>query len=135
MSIELTIEVLSLGYRFINLVLELEVLLLQDLNLAIGRGQLDLSVLQGQDLIFKFGPSLEQLRVSVGVVLLLIFISLDPQITRLLLIVYHFLQTLDAIVELSLGHLGRLGKASKLSFKRRHLVGHLVKALVQVLDF
>ena len=91
MSIELTIEVLSLGYRFINLVLELEVLLLQDLNLAIGRGQLDLSVLQGQDLIFKFGPSLEQLRVSVGVVLLLIFISLDPQITRLLLIIYHFL--------------------------------------------
>jgi hypothetical protein len=52
LSVELTVEVLGAGHSLVDLVLELEVLLLQDLNLAVGRVELDLAVLQSQDLVF-----------------------------------------------------------------------------------
>ena len=98
MSVELAIKVLSLGHSFVNLVLELKVLLLKDLNLSVGRVKLDLTIFQGQDLIFQVTSSLEQARVSRGMVLLLVLVPLNPKLTRLFLIGDNLSQTLDAII-------------------------------------
>ena len=53
MCVELTIKIFRLCDSLVDLVLELEVLLLKDLNLAISGVQLDLVVFQGKDLVFE----------------------------------------------------------------------------------
>lgn len=53
LRVQLAVQVLSLRHRLIDLVLELQVLLLKDLNLSIGRVQLDLCVFESQDLVLE----------------------------------------------------------------------------------
>ena len=53
LSVQLTVEVLGLGDRLVHLVLELQVLLLQQLDLPIGRVYLDFGVFKRQGLIFE----------------------------------------------------------------------------------
>ena len=53
MRVELTIQIFGLCDSLVDLVLELEVLLLKDLNLAICGVQLDLVVFQGKNLVFE----------------------------------------------------------------------------------
>ena len=54
LRVQLSIEVLSLSDSLVDLMLELEVLLLEDLDLAVGRIKFDLSVLECKDLILVF---------------------------------------------------------------------------------
>ena len=53
LCVQLSIEVLSLGDSFVDLMLELEVLLLEDLDLAVGRIKFNLNVLECKDLILQ----------------------------------------------------------------------------------
>ena len=53
LRVELAIKIFGLRDSLVDLVLELQVLLLKDLNLAIGGVQLDLVVFQGKDLVFE----------------------------------------------------------------------------------
>ena len=53
LRVELTIQIFGLRDSLVDLVLELEVLLLKDLNLAICGVQLDLVVFQGKNLVFE----------------------------------------------------------------------------------
>ena len=53
LRIEFSVEVFGSGDRLVHLVLELHVLLLKDLNLAIGRVKFDFAVLEEQHLVFE----------------------------------------------------------------------------------
>ena len=44
--------------------LELDILLLENLDLSVGRVQLDLTILESQNLILQLGARSQQLRVS-----------------------------------------------------------------------
>lgn len=130
LSVELSVEVLCPGNRLVDLVLELKVLLLQDLNLPVGRVQLNLSVLQGQDLIFEFTARLEKARVGLCVTLLLIFVPLDPKFSCLLLVRDNLVKTLDSVIKLGLRELKGLLDAHFLSLYGHHGVFELIDLLV-----
>ena len=61
LGVELAIEVLCLGHRFVDLVLEFDVLLVEDLDLPVRSIELDLSVLDSEHLILEVAPSSQQL--------------------------------------------------------------------------
>ena len=134
LGVQLSIKILSFGNRLVHLVLELNILLLEDLDLAVGRVQLDLAVLQSQHLILELRARSQQLRVCRSVILLLVFIPRDPHITCLLLVSNDLIQALDAIIQVSLGQLEGLFDTNLLSFKRGNLVDKLVDLLVLVFD-
>ena len=54
LRVEFSVQVFGPRDRLIDLVLELHVLLLQDLNLAIGRVEFDLAVLEEKHLVLEF---------------------------------------------------------------------------------
>ena len=62
--------------------------------------------------------------------LLLVFVSLDPELASFLLVGNHFVKTLDTVVQLGLGELEGLLNAHLLSLKSRLHVDELVYALV-----
>lgn len=131
---QLTVEVLGPGDCIVDLVLEFEVLLLENLDLTVGRVELDLIVFECKHLVFKFGASLEQPRTCVRVVFLLLFVALDPELSRLLLIRDDLVQALDLVVQLALGELERFLYAHFLGFQRRVYVQLLVVALVELFN-
>ena len=63
-------------------------------------------------------------------VLLLILVASNPQLSCLFLIVDHLRETLDTIVELVLGQVEGLLSAEFLGLESCNLVRHLVYALV-----
>ena len=60
LGVELAVEIFCPCNCLVHLVLELQVLLLQNLNLAVGRVELDLRVFQGQNLVLQLAASLQQ---------------------------------------------------------------------------
>ena len=81
LSMQLAIEVLSLGHRFVNLVLEFDVLLMQYLDLTIGSIELNLSVFNGKDLVLEITSGCKELSICGCVLFLFFFVSLYPHIT------------------------------------------------------
>ena len=67
-------------------------------------------------------------------VLLFVLITVDPELARLFLVRDHFLEALNPIVKLSLGHLARLDKTGIDGLERSHLVGHFIQTLVEILN-
>ena len=60
LRVKFTVEVLSAGYCFVDLMLEFQVLFLEDLNLTVCGIKLDFGVFEGQDLIFELTTSLQE---------------------------------------------------------------------------
>ena len=69
-------------------------------------------------LLLELRACLEQARVGISVILLLFLVSLDPELSRLLFIGDHFIQTLDTIVQLSFRQFKGFLYAHLLCFKR-----------------
>ena len=53
LSVQLSVEIFCSSNGFVYLMLELQVLLLEDLDLAVGRVELDLTILEGEHLVFE----------------------------------------------------------------------------------
>ena len=60
LRVKFTVEVLSSGNCFVDLMLEFQVLFLEDLNLTVCGIQLDLGVFEGEDLILELTASLQE---------------------------------------------------------------------------
>ena len=60
LSVQLSVEIFCSSNGFVYLMLELQVLLLEDLNLAVGRVELDLAILEGKHLVFELRTRLKQ---------------------------------------------------------------------------
>lgn len=135
LSVQFPVQILSPGDCFIHLVLEFQVLLLQYLDLAIRRVELDFCVLQGQDLVFELTARVEEARISGSVTLLLVFVPLDPELTRLFLIGNDFVQTLNSVVELVLRKFERLLNSLLLNISRHLDRLQLSHFLVSLFEF
>ena len=114
--------------------LELEVLLLKDLDLAIGRVKPNLRILQPEHLVFDLGSRLKKPRVRIGVILLFLFVSSNPELSGLLLIGNHLIETLNPVVKLGFGELEGFFDAHNLGFKRRLSVQKFIGFLVKLLN-
>jgi len=130
LGVELSVQIFSFGYSFVHLVLEFQVLFLQDLNLTVRWVQFNFRVFQGQNLIFQFRTSLQKTTVSLRVILLLIFVPLNPKLSSLFLIGNDFIETLDSFVELSLVKLQCLLDAGFACLQNDHGIGLLLITLV-----
>lgn len=89
---KLTVQVLSSRNGLVDRVLELQVLLLEDLNLTIGRSKPYLTVFQPALCVFEQGAVREELRVGIHVLFLLVLIALDPRLSDAVLVPVHLLQ-------------------------------------------
>ena len=68
-------------------------------------------------------------------VLLLLFIPLDPQLSRLFLVGDDFIQTLNTIVQLCFGQFKGFLNAHFLSFKSGRDIKLLVQLLIKLFNF
>ena len=103
LSMQFTIEVFSLGYWFVYLVLEFDVLFMQYLDLSIGCIELDLSILYSKHLIFEVASSSEKLSICGCMFFLLFFVPLNPHVTSLFLACNNLLQVVNPLIELLFG--------------------------------
>ena len=81
-------------------------------------------------MIFELGTCLKQSRVGICVILLLLFITGNPELSCLFLISNNLIETFDSIVELDFGEIERFFDASKLSFKSRLEIHKFIDLLV-----
>jgi hypothetical protein len=105
LCVQFTVKVLSLRQRFIDLVLELQSLLLQQLNLSLSCIVLNLSVFNGQSGVLKVRLRLQEFTVSLRVLFLLLFVTVDPHVTSLLLCVDLLAKLSDFLSHLFLAKL------------------------------
>lgn len=134
LSMQLAIEVFSLGDRLVDLMLELDVLLMQYLDLAIGSVELDLCIFHCEDLVLELAPRLQEVRVRGCVLFLLFFVPLYPHISGLLLSSDDILQVLDPLVELLLCQIELPLNALLLDFDRLAIAFEVNHFLVKFFD-
>lgn len=106
LSVDVSLQVLLLGQRFIDLVLQARVLLGENFIGACRCLKFYLNVLGCENLVLEGALGMEQVGVCGGVLLLLFLVALDPDLPRFLLVGKHLLEVGDFLGELFLRYLG-----------------------------